>query len=699
MKFQGHERIEILSLGRGDAVTGGIDKTEAGVVGRVSEEKDSSVPQEPSLLKGVPDEASPDPLLLKRRKDTHRAQAEEIMCPAVITFDHGAGEHDMACKPALCKSDEIKVGKECGSRTDLMDDEMLIAARLVDIPEGFPGEVFRLKVVSGCFASDHDLHAVSFCLFHLRFQNSEKTKKNQGRRGGSLSQEIKLEMESRKGIVPVSDNVGTEGRNGRDDIPGRPSLREKREDDVKEKIRVRFAPSPTGYLHIGGVRTALYNYLYARRNGGEFLLRIEDTDRERSTQESLDQILDAMTWLGLDWDGELTYQSQRLDLYRSLAEELVARGKAYYCDCTKDELDARKKALESQGVFVGYDGRCRERGLKKGEASQMVIRLKVDNGEDLSYTDLIRGEINFDSKEIDDFILIRSDGFPTYNFAVVVDDHAMGITHVLRGDDHIINTPKQVAIYRALEYETPRFGHFSMILGSDKSRLSKRHGATSVSEYRHNGFLPSALLNYLAKLGWGHGDTELFTKDELIAAFSLEGVNKAPAVFSPDKLLWVNQEHIKMLSYDVIAPYLRPFLEKRGIDPSSRSEEWFRHALETLRGRVKTLEEMADKLLFYFVVPEEWEAKDVAKAMKKSSPELLRDYADALDELDDFSVENLERHMTEYCESRSLNMGSLAQPLRLAVTGTTVSPGIHDVLCLMGKDETLARVRAFLAQL
>ncbi len=497
----------------------------------------------------------------------------------------------------------------------------------------------------------------------------------------------------------MSDKDRTEGRSGRSEDPGRISLKEVREGDVKEKIRVRFAPSPTGYLHIGGVRTALYNYLYARKMGGEFLLRIEDTDRERSTQESLDQILDAMEWLGLEWDGELTYQSQRLDLYRSLAEELVSQGKAYYCDCTKEELDIRKKELESRGVFVGYDGRCRERGLKKGDSSHMVIRLKVDNGEDLSYTDLIRGEINFDSKEIDDFILIRSDGFPTYNFAVVVDDHAMGITHVLRGDDHIINTPKQIAIYRALGYETPGFGHFSMILGSDKSRLSKRHGATSVSEYRHTGYLPSALLNYLAKLGWGHGDTELFTKEELIRAFSLEGVNKAPAVFSPEKLLWVNQEHIKMLSYDVIAPYLKPFLEKKGIDPDSRSREWFSHALETLRGRVKTLEEMAEKLLYYFFPPEEWAEKDVAKAMKKSSPELVEDYAAALENVEDFSPQHLEEHMRAYCEERDLNMGSLAQPLRLAVTGSTVSPGIHDVLALLGKNETLARVRAFLSRL
>ena len=463
----------------------------------------------------------------------------------------------------------------------------------------------------------------------------------------------------------MSDKDRTEGRSGRSEDPGRISLKEVREGDVKEKIRVRFAPSPTGYLHIGGVRTALYNYLYARKMGGEFLLRIEDTDRERSTQESLDQILDAMEWLGLEWDGELTYQSQRLDLYRTLAEELVSQGKAYYCDCTKEELDIRKKELESRGVFVGYDGRCRERGLKKGDSSHMVIRLKVDNGEDLSYTDLIRGEINFDSKEIDDFILIRSDGFPTYNFAVVVDDHAMGIPNVLRGDDHIINT----------------------------------HGATSVSEYRHTGYLPSALLNYLAKLGWGHGDTELFTKEELIRAFSLEGVNKAPAVFSPEKLLWVNQEHIKMLSYDVIAPYLKPFLEKKGIDPDSRSREWFSHALETLRGRVKTLEEMAEKLLYYFFPPEEWAEKDVAKAMKKSSPELVEDYAAALENVEDFSPQHLEEHMRAYCEERDLNMGSLAQPLRLAVTGSTVSPGIHDVLALLGKNETLARVRAFLSRL
>lgn len=465
---------------------------------------------------------------------------------------------------------------------------------------------------------------------------------------------------------------------------------------MKEIMRVRFAPSPTGYLHIGGVRTALYNYLFARKNGGEFLLRIEDTDRERSTQESLDQILEAMEWLGLEHDGELTYQSRRLDIYRTLAEQLVAEGKAYYCDCSREELESRKKKLESQGVFVGYDGRCRERGLKKNDSSQMVIRLKVDDGIDLSYTDLIRGEIHFDSKEIEDFIIIRSDGFPTYNFAVVADDHAMGVTHVLRGDDHIINTPKQLALYRALGYDLPQFGHFSMILGSDKSRLSKRHGATSVSEYRESGYLPSALLNYLAKLGWGHGDQELFTKEDLIEAFSLAGVNKAPAVFSPDKLLWVNQEHIKMLPYEEIRPYWEPFLKERGIDPDRRSSEWFAHAVDTLRGRVKTLDEMAEKLRCYFTEIKEWQDKDVQKAMKKSSPEIVHGYAEAIEKIEDFTVSALESHMKAYCEAHELNMGSLAQPLRLAVTGSTVSPGIHDVLALTGKEETLKRIRTFL---
>lgn len=465
---------------------------------------------------------------------------------------------------------------------------------------------------------------------------------------------------------------------------------------MNNEIRVRFAPSPTGHLHIGGVRTALYNYLFARHCGGKFLLRIEDTDRERSTEASAAQILEAMEWLGMDWDEELTYQSQRLDTYRSYAERLVEEGKAYYCDCTKSELALRKSRLEEEGVFTGYDGRCRERGLGAGASGKSVIRLKTDDNVDLSFDDLIRGPIRFDSKEIDDFIIMRSDGYPTYNFAVVVDDNHMRVSHVLRGDDHITNTPKQIALYRALGFDTPAFGHFSMILGDDRSRLSKRHGATSVTEYREKGYLPGALLNYLAKLGWGCKDKEIFTLRELTDCFTLEGVNRSPAVFSPDKLDWVNQEHIKNTPAPAILDYAIPILEKNGIDTASREPQWFWLCMESLKGRIRTLDEIPGKIAFYFNRPGSFQEKDVTKAMKKSSPGLLREYAAELEQAEPFTASALETLTESFCGGHDTGLGSLAQPLRLAITGTTVSPGIFEVLELTGKEETLHRLGVFI---
>ncbi len=462
---------------------------------------------------------------------------------------------------------------------------------------------------------------------------------------------------------------------------------------MKDNIRVRFAPSPTGYLHIGGVRTALYNYLFAKHNNGTFLLRIEDTDRERSTDESVQQIFDSMGWLGLISDEEPVYQTDRAETYRDLAKKLVREGKAYYCSCTKEELAARKEAQEAQGVFEGYDGTCRDKDLAGGP--DMVIRLKTDNDTDLSYEDLIRGNIRFSSADIDDFIILRSDGFPTYNFAVTVDDHSMGITHVLRGDDHIINTPKQIAVYKALGYEPPAFGHFSMILGSDRTRLSKRHGATSVSEYADKGYLPAALLNYLAKLGWGYKDKEIFTSSELIDCFSLKGVNKAPAVFDPEKLDWVNQEHIKMASGEELASQSMRFVSEAGLPVDEKSPRWFIDCLELLKGRIKRLDEIPDQIAFYFNPPESFEPDAVAKVMKKTTPEQLCSFLESLEKTRDFSHEALEGSVRGYCESSGVKLGALAQPLRLALTGRTASPGIFEVAALMGKEETVSRLRYF----
>lgn len=463
-------------------------------------------------------------------------------------------------------------------------------------------------------------------------------------------------------------------------------------------IRVRFAPSPTGYLHIGGVRTALYNYLFARHNNGKFLVRIEDTDRERSTEESVMQILDAMKWLGLESDEKIIRQSDRLSIYRELAEKLVEEGKAYYCACTKEELEIRKKEAEKRGVFFSYDGKCRERGLKKGDFDEMVIRLKVNKGEDLSFFDYVKGDLHFSSDEIDDFIIMRSDGFPTYNFAVVVDDAFMGITDVLRGDDHITNTPKQILIYKALGKKIPNFGHFPMILGSDKTRLSKRHGATSVSEYKANGILAEALLNYLAKLGWGYKDKEIFTLDELIKYFSLEGVNSSPSVFDPEKLFWVNSEHIKMKKNDDIFEILLPFLKEIGIDSSSREKEWFLYAIELLKPRAKTLKEMAEGMKYYFFKPDysKIEEKTIKKVMKKSSIDLLSDFSESLKEIDDFSVELTEKLTRDFCEEREIKLGSIAQPVRVALTGMTATPGLFDLFYLFGKDETINRIKEFI---
>ncbi len=368
------------------------------------------------------------------------------------------------------------------------------------------------------------------------------------------------------------------------------------------KVRVRFAPSPTGYLHIGGVRTALFNWLFARREGGTFLLRIEDTDQSRSTDEAIQAIVEGMQWVGLDWDEGPFRQTERMDLYRQYAFKLLDQGQVYWCVCTAEELEARRKDAQAKGLPVKYDGRCRGRGIKNPSGEAALRFIAPQDGQTV-IEDLIKGRVTFDNSVLDDLIILRSNGYPTYNFSVVVDDALMGITHVVRGDDHLTNTPRQIPMFRALGFEAPRFGHLPMILGEDKARLSKRHGATSILSYREMGYLPEAMVNYLVRLGWSHGDQEIFAIPELIEKFSFEQVQKSSAVFNPDKLLWVNAQHMQRGEPKRIAELLQPFLEQAGVGLAAKAapEGWGEKLVLALRERARTLAEMATAAVPYLV--------------------------------------------------------------------------------------------------
>ncbi|HJT21065.1 MAG TPA: glutamate--tRNA ligase, partial [Nitrospira sp.] len=367
------------------------------------------------------------------------------------------------------------------------------------------------------------------------------------------------------------------------------------------QVRVRFAPSPTGFLHIGGVRTALFNWLYARRHHGTFVLRIEDTDQSRSTDQSIQAILEGMNWVGLDWDEGPFRQTDRMDLYRDHAMKLFNMGRAYWCVCKPEELEARRKEAEAKGLSPRYDGRCRNLGITNppGEAA---LRFRAPQEGHTVVDDLIKGKVVFDNNVLDDLIILRSNGYPTYNFSVVVDDALMGITHVVRGDDHLTNTPRQVPIFEALGFPIPRFGHLPMILGSDKARLSKRHGATSIMAYKEMGYLPEAMVNYLVRLGWSYGDQELFTREELIEKFSWDHVQKSAAVFNPDKLLWMNAEYIKTSPPQRIVRELIPLLVRAGLEEDVRSvsEEWLAQLVVLVRERTKTLTDMVTWVTPYF---------------------------------------------------------------------------------------------------
>jgi glutamyl-tRNA synthetase len=463
---------------------------------------------------------------------------------------------------------------------------------------------------------------------------------------------------------------------------------------LTEKIRVRFAPSPTGHLHIGGARTALFNWLYARHNKGTFILRIEDTDRTRSTEDYIESIIEGMKWLDLDWDEGPFRQTDRFDVYRSYAEKLLTDGKAYYCYCSPEELEQRRKEALADGRSPKYDGRCRD--LKTPVLGRKpAIRFKMPREGEIVVLDLIKGRTVFDNSQLDDLIIMRSDDTPTYNFTVVVDDVDMNITHVIRGDDHLNNTPKQIHIYSALGYEIPLFAHLPMILGSDKARLSKRHGATSVLAYREMGYMPEALVNYLVRLGWSYGDQEKFAKEELIEYFSFESVGKSAAVFNPEKLLWLNSQYIINTAPEKLAGLVRPFLIKESIIEENQSidEEWLSKAIATLQERSKTLMELAQSLRYYISEDVEYNVKAEEKFLNEKSLSALTEVKDALEALNNFTASELEKVFVSVVEKLQTKLGNVAQPVRVAMTGKTESPGIFEVIEILGKEKTLKRLQ------
>lgn len=467
---------------------------------------------------------------------------------------------------------------------------------------------------------------------------------------------------------------------------------------MTEKVRVRFAPSPTGFLHIGGARTALFNYLYARHHEGIFILRIEDTDRSRSTEKFIEAIISGMKWLGLDWDEGLFRQTNRFDIYRGYVDKLVKEGKAYYCYCSPEELEARRKEAATQGKSPKYDGRCRNiegRGTRdERQEKSAAVRFKMPQEGQTVVDDLIRGKIFFDNNQLDDLIIMRSDGTPTYNLTVVVDDVDMKITHVIRGDDHLNNTPKQIQLYNALGYSVPEFAHLPMILGPDKARLSKRHGATSVMAYYEMGYMSEALVNYLVRLGWSHGDKEVFSREELIRYFSFEHVGKASAVFNPEKLLWLNSQYMMNTPAEKLAELVMPFLVKEKIISKGQNidSEWLAKAVNTLKERSKTLAELVNSLRYYIADEVEYneEAKD--KFLNKNSVDMLIELKENFKSMADFSAIELEKIFKAVVEKHGVKLGNLAQPVRVAVTGGTESPGIFEVLEIIGREKTLKRL-------
>ncbi len=456
-----------------------------------------------------------------------------------------------------------------------------------------------------------------------------------------------------------------------------------------KKIRTRFAPSPTGYLHIGGARTALFNWLFTRHEGGEFILRIEDTDQERSTEESTKAILDAMEWLGLCWDEGPYFQAERVGLHREMVQKLIKEGKAYYCTCTPEMLEEKRKQALAAGKKPKYDGTCREKNL--GKTAGSVVRFCGAQTGATVVEDLVKGNISFNNEELDDLIIERADGYPTYNFAVVVDDALMNITHVIRGDDHVNNTPRQILLYQALGFDVPKFAHVPMILGADKARLSKRHGATSVMAYKEMGYLSEALVNYLVRLGWAHGDQEIFSLKELVEVFSLGAVGKSPAVFNPEKLLWLNAHYIREAKPEKLYAEMKNFWPAA---TAGADAEFVQKVISDLQTRSRTLVEMAASADFYFAENLQYEPEAARKFLQPEAAAHLKEIAARIPAWENFSKEGVEEFLKAYAQEKDIKLKVIAQPLRVALTGKTVSPGIDEVMVTLGKEIVIKRIQA-----
>lgn len=484
---------------------------------------------------------------------------------------------------------------------------------------------------------------------------------------------------------------------------------------MAKEIKVRFAPSPTGPFHIGGARSALFNWLLARHTQGKFLVRIEDTDLGRSSRESEENIKESLRWLGLDWDEGIDVggpngpyrQTERLAIYQREVQRLIQEGKAYYCYCSQEELEADRQSQLKEGRTPVYNGHCRhlteeERARYEQEGRKPVVRLRVPEGETIAFTDMVRGRVEFQTSGVGDFIIMKSDGIPVYNFAVVVDDALMGITHVIRAEEHLSNTPRQIAIYHALGYEVPEFGHISLILGADHKKMSKRHGATSVTAYKDMGYLPEAMVNYLALLGWApKGERELFTREELIREFSMSRVSSNDAVFDIEKLNWINFQYMKNLSADALLDFLLPFIEKAGyisMPLSNEKREWLKQVVCYVRERISYGAQAPEQVKIFFEdVPPFTDEEIIAIMKQDTSAVVLKEFSSELEELPDFTEESISGCFKALMKRTGIKGKAAFEPVRIALTGATKGPGVYEMMVLFGKEKTLRLLKTALA--
>lgn len=458
-------------------------------------------------------------------------------------------------------------------------------------------------------------------------------------------------------------------------------------------ITLRFAPSPTGYLHLGNVRTAIFNYLYAKKNNGKFILRIEDTDLQRSEQRFVEGIKKDLEWLGLYWD-EIYFQSQRFHIYREYAEKLIEMGRAYYCTCTREEIEARQKDNSNVKFGIKYDRHCRDR--KEKPQGNYVIRFDIGEFDYVEYEDVVKGNVRVPFSDLDDLVIIKGDGSPTYNFAVVIDDYLMGITHVIRGEDHITNTAKQILIYQALGFNIPTFAHLPLILNKNKSPLSKREGSINIEHYRKEGFIPEGIVNYLARLGWSYGDKEIFTMDELISLFDIYDLNKSNAVFDYQKMLWVNSEHIKMLSPEKFLKYYKTFLSENGLE-EPLNDKFLVKAFEVYKTRINTLKDFYNETRIYIPNDINIDSEfNIDSLIDENVKRCFEDLIKVIDEILEKPDEEGEAMLRNIPEKYGIKLKQFGPPLRIALTNKKVSPGLVHVIKLLGKDKVITRIKKFI---